>query len=324
MKHQDFSHPRTPREYLRLYLTGFAMGAADIVPGVSGGTMAFVLGIYETLLNAIKSFNIEAARLALKLKIGALLEHVPFRFLIAVGLGILTAIFALSNLLGTALENQPVFVFSFFGGLVLASIVAIGVKIEWRASTIIWLVLTTVAAFIIVGLSPVETDAAHHTPPVLFLSGAVAIMAMILPGISGSYILLILGQYYFVLNAVRTLDIVSLASVALGCVVGIIGFSRVLSWLLKHYEQVTIAALVGFMIGSLRTIWDRTVVGAGVMPGFGAGHLVIALVLLAIGFLLVSFIDHLQSRSNPIFSRFWRPADAESQVAVSTETPAAD
>jgi putative membrane protein len=298
MQQVDFSRPRSVREFLRLYLTGFAMGAADIVPGVSGGTMAFILGIYETLLNAIKSFDLTALRLALGLKFKELFEHIPFGFLIALGLGILTAIVTLSNLLGTALETQPALVFAFFGGLVLASIVAIGIKLKWTVATIIALVIGAVFAFVLVGLNPLED--ADHTPVVLFFAGMVAIMAMILPGISGSFILLILGQYAFVLNAVRSFDIISVGALALGCVVGIVLFARVLSWLLHNYEQVTIAALVGFMIGSLRKIWIE--VTAGGTREFESSEIALALVLIIVGFILVSFLDHLQTRSNPVFS----------------------
>jgi putative membrane protein len=309
MQQVDYNRPRTARHFLRLFFTGFAMGAADIVPGVSGGTMAFILGIYETLIDAIKSFDLTAIRLALGLKFKALFEHIPFGFLIALGLGILAAIVTLSNLLGTALENEPALVFSFFGGLVLASIVAIGVKLKWTVATIISLVIGTVFAYVLVGLNPLQN--VDHTPVVLFFSGTVAIMAMILPGISGSFILLILGQYAFVLNAVRTFDIVSIGSLALGCVVGIVLFSRVLSWLLHHYEQITIAALVGFMVGSLRKIWiEATASGA---TDFATMEILIAIALIVCGFILVSFLDHLQTRRNPVFS-VWQRSRTTSEI----------
>lgn len=314
MEHADYSRPRTPRQYLRLYLTGFAMGASDIVPGVSGGTMAFILGIYETLLNAIKSFDFKAIRLALSFKLKELFDHIPFGFLIALGLGILTAIFALSNALGLALETHGEFVFSFFGGLVLASIVSVGAKIRWNTLTVVTLILFTIGAFVLVGLNPMED--ANHTPLVLFFSGMIAICAMILPGISGSFILLLLGQYKFVLDAVRSLDIVSIAALGLGCVVGIVGFSRILSWLLKHHEAVTIAALVGFMIGSLRKLWEGApeatpaINGIRVVFEHSGGEIVLAIALFVFGFLLVSLLDHLQSGSNPILKLARIPAPA--------------
>ena len=304
LDHKDHSHPKTLRDYLRIFFTGFLMGAADIVPGVSGGTIAFIAGIYEDLLNAIKSFNLTALRLALGLKFKELFQHIPFQFLIALGLGIGVAIILLSSSLSHLLETQPTYVFAFFGGLILASIVAIGVKIKWDIARIVALIVGAVAAFIVVGLPVLQN--ADHSPLTLFLSGAIAICAMILPGISGSFILLILGQYEYVLNSVRDRNLLTLILVAAGCAVGIVIFSRVLSYLLKHYYQTTVALLTGFMIGSLRTIWERASAGTELMPSFGGAEVAIIVVLVLLGFLLVSLIDHVQSRSNPIISLFWR------------------
>ena len=307
------SRPRTRQQYGRLFLTGIAMGAADVVPGVSGGTMAFIMGVYEELLDAIKSFNLTLAKLIAQFQIKAALNHVPWRFLLTLGSGILLAVFTLASSLSWLLEHQPVYLFSFFFGLILASILAIGVNMKWTPLTLVMLLVGTAVAYLIVGLVPVSMP---NDPLTLFLSGAVAIMAMILPGISGSFILLILGQYTFILNAVKTFDLVSVLSVALGCVVGIIGFARVLSWLLKHYEQATIAVLVGFMVGSLRKIWPwkitlETMVDrhgelvpireANVLPNFGSAEFLIAVALCLIGFVLISFIDHQQTKSNPLF-----------------------
>lgn len=304
MQNQDFSQPRTPRQFLRLYLTGIAMGAADVVPGVSGGTMAFILGVYSTLLNAIKSFNFKAIRLLLSAKIGELLQHISFFFLLALGSGILTAILALANALGTALEQQPTLVYAFFGGLIVASILSVAILLRWNLSAILALVAGALFAYWLVALP--ELADADHSFPMLFFSGAVAICAMILPGISGSFILLILGQYKFVLDAVRALDIGSVAAVALGAIVGIIAFSRVLSWLLKHYYTVTVAALVGFMVGSLRRIWIEGERGLSKLGEVGAGEIAVIIGLFALGFVIVSFVDHLQSGRNPLFVRVWR------------------
>ncbi len=317
LDHQDHAHPKTLRQHLRLYFTGFAMGAADIVPGVSGGTMAFVLGIYADLINAIKSFDVTALRLALRLRLGELLTHIPLRFLLAVGLGILTAVFLLSSALSHLLETQPTFVFAFFGGLILASIVAVGVRIRWSAATVASLAAAAAAAFVIVGLPALQN--ASHDPLTLFVSGAIAICAMILPGISGSFILLILGQYQHVLSAVRDRDFLTLALVAAGAAVGIVVFSRVLSYLLRRHYQVTIAALTGFMIGSLRTIWERANAGAASLPQFGAGEIALALALVALGFVLVSVLDHLQSRANPFISLFWRGRQPEAAEALASD-----
>lgn len=306
MEQQDFSRPKTPLEFLRLFLTGFAMGSADIVPGVSGGTVAFISGIYQTLLNAIKSFNLDAVRLALKFDLKGLLTQIPFGFLIALGLGILTAVFTLAGLLEHWLETAPTYVFAFFAGLIVASVVAVGAKVKWTPVTLVALVIGAVGAFWLVGLDALDPANVSHELPVLFVSGMIAITAMILPGISGSFMLLIMGQYQYVLNAVTERNIVVLGVVAAGCVVGIVGFSRVLSYLLKHYHHTTVAVLVGFMIGSLRTIWERAAAGTSLMPTFGAAELVIVVGLVAAGFVLVSVVDHIATGENPLLRRVWK------------------
>ena len=316
----DLSKPQTPAEYLRLFFTGFAMGAADIVPGVSGGTMAFILGVYETLINAIKSFNVDAVRLALRFKLGQLFDHTSFRFLVALGLGLLSAVLLLSSFLSATMDdaNGRVLLFSFFFGLVLASILTIGVKVRWSGSTAATFVVGTVAAFLIVNIVPAE---ANHSTPVLFVSGMIAITAMILPGISGSFMLLILGQYDYVLSAVSNRDLPPVIVVGLGAVVGIIAFSRVLSYLLMRYYDLTVALLVGFMAGSLWKIYPwkdclesdldrhgefRCLLEQNIAPDTGSDSFLLAVILLIAGFLLVNLLDHLQSRQNPIFRHLAR------------------
>lgn len=307
---KDLSHPRTPLEYTRLYFTGFAMGAADVVPGVSGGTMAFILGVYETLVNAIKSANLEAIKLLLSFKIGALIDHMSLRFLVALGLGILTSVLVLAGVLENLLHTRPTFVFAFFAGLIVASVIAIGAKVIWTPRAFVALLVGTVAAFFIVGL-PSLGEQLGHSAPVLFVSGAIAICAMILPGISGSFILLILGQYEFALSAVKSLDILSILSIGLGAVVGLVSFSRILSWLLEHYENATVAVLVGFMIGSLRLIFHRAVYptdgeGTPIEIDFTTEVIVAAVGIAFVGFLVVTVLDHMQARSNPVMKLFAR------------------
>ncbi len=310
----DLSKPRTPAQYLRLFLTGFAMGAADIVPGVSGGTMAFILGVYQTLIDAIKSFNVTALRLALRLQISQLLEHVSLRFLLALGLGLLTAVLLLSSFLSATLDDAAgrVLLFAFFFGLVLASILTIGVKVNWRSSSALIFALGAAAAFIIVNIVPADAD---HSAPMLFVSGMIAITAMILPGISGSFMLLILGQYDYVLTAVSERDLPLVIIVGLGAVVGIIAFSRVLSYLLANYYNRTVALLVGFMAGSLWKIYPwkqclesdldrhgdfRCLAEQNIAPDPGSDTFVVAILLLLAGFVLVNALDHMQTRDNPI------------------------
>ncbi len=315
---QDLSKPQTLKQYLRLVLTGFAMGAADIVPGVSGGTMAFILGVYTDLINAIKSFNLEAIRLLLGLRFKELMDHVSLRFLLALGLGLLSAILLLSSFLSATMDDPigRILLFAFFFGLVLASILTIGVKVRWTVASAVALIVGTVVAFFIVNVVPAEAD---HSAPILFVSGMIAITAMILPGISGSFMLLILGQYDFVLTAVSNRDLPPVIIVGLGAVVGILAFSRVLSYLLTHYYNRTVALLVGFMAGSLWKIYpwkqclesdldrhghERCLLEQNVLPDSSSETFVIAILLLVAGFLLVNLLDHLQSKANPVFRPF--------------------
>ena len=245
--------PTQPYSYLRLFLTGFGMGSADLVPGVSGGTIAFIFGIYEQLINSIKTVTGETLKLALQFKIKQAIQSIPFTFLIPLFAGIAVAILSLSKLLEHLLTNQPVYVWSFFFGLVIVSIYLVSQKItNWQPRSIIALIFSSIVAYIIVGAVPQETPA---NPIFFLLSGAIAISAMILPGISGSFLLVIMGKYQQILTAVNQRDIVTLGIFMIGIVVGISLFSRLLSWLFKNYHNMTIAILTGFMIGSLRKIW---------------------------------------------------------------------
>lgn len=289
------------------------MGSADIVPGVSGGTMAFIMGIYEDLLNAIKSVDLDVIKLGLRFKFKEALDRIPLSFLIPLFLGIATAILSLVRIITHILDTDPEFLFAFFFGLVLASIVAIAARItEWRPA--IWgaLAAGTAIAILIVTRTPSKVEA---NPINLFFSGMVAIMAMILPGISGSFILLILGQYDNALNAVKNVEIVNIIALGLGCVIGLALFVRLLSWLLKNYHQTVIALLVGFMVGSLFKIWpwkdpleyctDRhgdefVCKEANILPDFISTEFLVAVVLLIVGFIVVTIIDHAQSKSNPV------------------------
>ncbi len=317
-KEENIAKPQSLTQYLRLFLTGFAMGAADIVPGVSGGTMAFILGVYEALIDAIKSFNVEALRLALGLKFGALREQLSLGFLLALGLGLLSAVLALSGFLSATLDDASgrVLLFAFFFGLVLASILTIGLKVRWGAAAAALFVLGTVVAFLVVNILPAEAD---HSPPFLFVSGMIAITAMILPGISGSFMLLILGQYDYVLTAVSQRDWPPVIIVALGAGVGIIVFSRILSYLLHRFYNLTVALLVGFMAGSLWKIYPwkdclesdldrhgdfRCLLEGNIAPDTSSETFALSIILLVFGFLLVNLLDHLQSKQNPIFKRF--------------------
>ena len=301
---------RTLMDYLGLAARGFAMGAADVVPGVSGGTMAFILGIYEELINSIKDIlSPEAARLLLAFKIKEALAALPWKFLLVVGVGILVAIFSLAPYLEWMLINQPVFLWSFFFGLVLASIFTITKRISWGDAKIVGAaIIGAIAAYIIVGMVPTETP---DTWWFLFISGFIAICAMILPGISGSFILVLLGKYQDVLSAVNQRDFVTLFFVAAGAAVGIVTFAQVLSWLFKRYHDLTVAVLIGLMVGSLRKIWPwketiRTITDRhgeivpieqiNILPAAWTSEVTIALLLAIVGFALVFILDWWASR----------------------------
>lgn len=316
--------PKSPREFLYLLFSGFLMGSVEIIPGVSGGTMAFILGIYEDLINAIKSFDTNVIKKLTKRQFKEAINYLPLPFLFTLGIGMLVAIFTLAQVLSVLLDEQPVYVFAFFFGLILASIIAIGAKVRWAMLPAIMLVIGAVVAFIIVNLVPTSID--DPTAPGLFFGGMVAVVALILPGVSGSFILLVLGLYDFVLGAVSNRDIGTLIIVVLGCLVGILGFSRVLSWLLKHHEQATVATLVGFMIGSLWRIWPwKEVLETRIdrhgetVPALEANALpngdtvVLAIVLMIIGFLIVSVLDHVQEGNNPVLRWFWSPNKKKNQ-----------
>lgn len=256
MKKNSFN----PGNVLKLFIGGMCMGAADVVPGVSGGTIAFILGIYEELLNGIKAFGSKEFLNALRqFRIKEAMRIVNFPFLFVLGLGVLTSILTLASVLENLLKTEPILVWAFFFGLVLASIITIIMRLrKWQLTTVIALIIGAVGAYMLVGLVPVNTP---NTWWFLILSGAIAICAMILPGISGSFLLLLLGKYQFVLESVnkaRGGDIPSffnLFFVAVGAGVGLILFARVVSWIFEHHHDLAIASLTGLMIGSLRKVW---------------------------------------------------------------------
>lgn len=247
-------------KYVGVAFKGACMGAADVIPGVSGGTIAFLMGIYQELLDSIKSVNGEAFKLLFKGRILEFWKHINGNFLASIFVGILVSVFSLARLMKYLLEFHPIPLWSFFFGLILASAIYILKGLDkWSIQNIISLIIGVgIAAFICVA-SPAQTPDALWF---IFLSGAIAICAMILPGISGSFILLLLGKYAFVMTAVTDLNIPVLAVFAAGCAVGIISFSHFLSWLLKKFYMLTIALLSGFMLGSLLKVWPWKVPGA--------------------------------------------------------------
>ena len=244
---------RKLKDYLFLALKGMAMGAADVVPGVSGGTIAFIVGIYDELINSIKSINVHSIKLLFTGKIAAFWKAINGNFLCSLLLGIGISVFSLAKLITYLLVHEPVLVWSFFFGLVLASTWFVSKDIkEWNWKTITSFILGALVAYYITVATPAETPTNLFF---IFLCGAIAICAMILPGISGSFILVLLGKYFYIMEAINTLDLVILGVFAVGVFLGITSFSHVLSYALKNFRNITLAVLTGFMLGSLNKVW---------------------------------------------------------------------
>ncbi len=255
-------------KYLIVALKGVCMGAADVIPGVSGGTIAFLTGIYQELIDSIKSVDGKALKLLLSGRIKELWAHINGAFLLSVLMGVLLSVFSLAKVMEHLLEFYEIQVWSFFFGLVLASAIYILKDLDkWNFKNVVSLLIGIVTAVTICLASPADTSEAYWF---IFLSGAIAICAMILPGISGSFILLLLGKYEFVMEAVTTFNIPVFIAFGSGAIIGILSFSHLLSWLLKSFYMQTIAILSGFMIGSLVKIWpwkeDLLVTDLPVLP----------------------------------------------------------
>ena len=309
MENSPIHSDRSFINYLGLTMKGFCMGAADVVPGVSGGTMAFILGIYQELIKSIKSFDLIFLRLLFSLKVKDALDHVSWQFLMAIGLGILIAIFTLAKILAWLLQNQPVLIWSFFFGLIVASLFTVSKHLnKWVPSIFAWIGLGALCTYLLVGMVPTKTP---DTAWFLFMSGAIAICAMILPGISGAFILVLLGKYHYVLEAVNNRDIFSLLLVATGAGVGLVTFVRLLNWIFNRYHDITIGLLTGLMFGSLRKVWPwkKTLQGmrdthgnviataqANILPSQWDTELMIALCLAAIGSLVVFSLNFLAEK----------------------------
>lgn len=238
---------------LGVYLRGLMMGAADIVPGVSGGTVAFITGIYDTLLASIRAFDLDFVACLWRLQFRSAWEHVNGRFLLSLLAGIATSIFSLARLISWLLDNYPVPLWAFFFGLILASAIVLLREVEaWNGARALSLLLGVIAAGAIALSPPTSLQLGMAG---VFLAGFLAICAMILPGISGSFILVLLGMYGTVLAAVKSLEVVFILVFALGAGVGLLCFSRLLHWLLQRFHQATMATLTGFLFGSLAVVW---------------------------------------------------------------------
>lgn len=312
------------KEYFLLYLKGLAMGAADVVPGVSGGTIAFITGIYQRLLLSIKSFDLEAVKMLFSFRFAEFAAHTDIKFLSAIFLGIATSVLTLSKVFKFLLEQHSVLTMAFFFGLILATVFVVGKQIEnWKNTTILNFVIGIILAISIAFLSPRGENANMFY---LFLCGTIAICSMILPGISGSFVLLIMGNYFLVIGIiselsqkVKNLDFSALLDsfllllpFALGAIVGLLSFSRILSWLFERYKTRTLAMLTGFILGSLSIIypWKEAIKETRIIAGTSKSKIIdyayylpqidsdffVALGLMLVGVLVVWGIEFLGAK----------------------------
>ena len=254
-------------QYLVITLKGIAMGMADVVPGVSGGTIAFISGIYEEFVDSLNSINAEAFKLLFKFRIKDFWKHINGSFLLSLATGIAISIVSLSKMIIYLLDNEPVLLWSFFFGLIISSILFIGKQISmWNARVVVALILGVIVSYYITIAEPASSPDSNIY---VFFSGFIAIIAMILPGISGAFILLLMGSYPTIIGAISNLSegvtsantelIIQSSSMlgifAVGAVLGLLTFSRILAWMFKNYHNTTLAVLTGFMIGSLNKVW---------------------------------------------------------------------
>ena len=279
-----------------LSVKGMCMGAADVVPGVSGGTIAFITGIYDELINSIKSINAASLKMFFTGKWGEFWKMINGKFLLFLLAGIGISVFSLAKIITWLLVAYPVLVWSFFFGLVLASTWFVGKDVKERNwKTGLGFLLGAALAFYITVATPAETPS-HFL--FIFLCGAIAICAMILPGISGSFILVLLGKYFFIMEAVKTFDLKVIAIFGIGACVGITSFSRLLSYALSHMRNITLAVLSGFMLGSLNKVWPWKETIEGVEQNIAPNAFVWQAVCLALlGFVMVYGIEKISSKS---------------------------
>ena len=252
--------------YFNLFLKGIAMGVANVIPGVSGGTIALITGIYEELIDSLKSFDKKALKYILSFKINEFIDYTNLYFIIAVFGGSIFSVFSIANLFKFLFSNYPLYIWSFFFGLIIASILFVGKKInKWDKSSVIALAIGTTIALSFTNISPAsENDNLFF----VFFCGIIGISGMMLPGLSGSFILILLGNYELLLvKAVADLNIIILTVFFLGSLFGLLSFSHLLSWLLKKYKDQTLAILTGFITGSLAIIWPWKEVKESIIIG---------------------------------------------------------
>ena len=302
------------KHYLILLLKGFGMGAANVIPGVSGGTIALVTGIYEQLINSLKSFNLQAIKLLFSGKFKSFIEHTQLKFLVSVFSGTALSIITLAKLLEFFFTKNEQLVWSFFFGLIIASIYYVGNMVKsWNIFSFVFLVLGVVFASSLAFLKPVTQDDSFYY---LIICGIVSVASMILPGLSGSYVLILMGNYKLIMlqsvsDPISNLNI--LLPVVLGSIFGFLGLSHGISFVLKKFYNSTISLLTGFVVGSLLIIWPwkiplETIVGRGgelkvvsyswVFPDLSLTENIFCLILIFLGIFVVWLIEYLGSKIN--------------------------
>lgn len=288
------------------------MGSVDIVPGISGGTMALILKIYQKIIDELKLFNLKFLKDILSFRFKKALKPIDWSFLISLFLGIITAIVSLARIISWALENYPVYLFSLFFGLIIISAILLIPKKNLKSSSIILLIIGFIIAWLISSLTPAQSP---ETYAFIFLSGALAICAMILPGISGAFILLLIGKYEFMISALKnplTASNISIITIfILGCLTGLLAFSKFLSFLLKKYYQATLMLLIGFMLGALNKIWPFKIITKtaiinnqeiiiqqkNILPQLNQ-ELLITLVLMIVGTIIGLFLNKIKKNKS--------------------------
>lgn len=293
-------------DYVIISLKGMAMGAADVVPGVSGGTIAFISGIYEELITSINNINVSLIKSFLKEGFFAGWKKLNGSFLLSIVIGIAISVLSLVKTIKWLLENKPVLLWSFFFGLVIASIFFVAKQItKWTLATVLGFIIGSFVAYYITTLPPLGTNSSSWF---LFISGALAICAMILPGISGAFILVLLGAYKPVIDAIDNRDFKTILILGAGAIIGLLSFSKLLKWLFKNYHNLTLAILTGFIFGSLNKIWPWKEVLTWRMNSHnekvplleqsispfsfeGDNQLAIAVLLMIIGFLTIFILE---------------------------------
>jgi len=293
------------KNYCILFLKGMGMGVANVIPGVSGGTIALITQIYEELINSLKSFDKKAFQLLFSLKIEELIQHINFYFLFAVFSGSIVSVFTIASLFKYLFTHYPILIWAFFFGLILGSIIFIGKRVtNWNTPSIIALIIGSIISYSLNFISPATENSNLFF---VFICGIIGISGMILPGLSGSYILILLGNYRLLMvTAIVELNVPLLSTFFLGSLFGLISFSQILSWILKKYRNATLSLLTGFVLGSLNIIWPWKEVAKSVVingeekilkyssfiPKEVSDNTLFAITLMLSGFILVYFLEN--------------------------------